>query len=150
MFGLGFGEIVIILILALVLLGPQRLPDAAKQLGKSLREFKKATDDLKSQFEGELYETPTRRPKLVDAPAPASPDGPPATVPPGGVPAAATVAPAATLDNVPGLEAAVAEAVPGGATQPVPAPHREGSAAAEQPPIAPEPPPAPPAAGKPS
>ncbi|HSB19083.1 MAG TPA: twin-arginine translocase TatA/TatE family subunit, partial [Anaeromyxobacteraceae bacterium] len=49
MFGLGFGEILIILVLALVLLGPSKLPDAAKQLGKGLREFKKATDDLRQQ-----------------------------------------------------------------------------------------------------
>ena len=66
MFGLGFGEILIILVLALILLGPTRLPDAAKQLGKTLREFKKATDDLKGQFEDELYadHRPARR--LID------------------------------------------------------------------------------------
>jgi sec-independent protein translocase protein TatB len=100
MFGLGFGEIVIILVLALVLLGPKRLPDVAKQLGKGLREFKKATDDLKSQFESELYAEDTKprdRPALVPQAPAAAPSGP---------------APAATAENVPGLEAATVEPTP--------------------------------------
>jgi sec-independent protein translocase protein TatB len=102
MFGLGFGEILIILVLALVLLGPSKLPDAAKQLGKGLREFKKATDDLRQQFEGELYSEPKpQRPRLVEPPpVPAAGE---AAAPPG------APAPAATADNVPGLEAALAE-----------------------------------------
>src|SRR5512142_2395338 len=103
MFGLGFGEIVIILVLALILLGPQRLPDVAKSLGKGLREFKKATDDLKDQCESELYaeDRPAQRPSLVPPPTPATPP-----------PAAADAAPPATADNVPGLEAATAEPAP--------------------------------------
>lgn len=127
MFGLGFGEIVIILVLALILLGPQRLPDAAKQLGKGLREFKKATDDLKSQFEGELYaDTRPSTPRRADpAPVAAAPDAPPALIPPGGVPAGGA-APAATADNVPGLEAALAEPTPAAPApvKPEPAPER--------------------------
>jgi sec-independent protein translocase protein TatB len=115
MFGLGFGEIIIVLVLALILLGPQRLPEVAKQLGKGLREFKKATDDLKQQFEGELYSDETRsasRPTLVP-PAPQAP-------PPG-----ASSAPPATAQNVPGLEAATAEVAPppqAEAKPPAPAP----------------------------
>jgi sec-independent protein translocase protein TatB len=99
MFGLSFGEIVIIAVLALLLLGPERLPEAAKTLGKGLREFKKATDDLKGQIETEIYadERKVPRPALVppvaSAPVP-GPAGPP---------------PAATAENVPGLEAALAE-----------------------------------------
>jgi sec-independent protein translocase protein TatB len=100
MFGLGFGEILIILVLALILLGPARLPEVAKQLGKGLRDFRKATDDLKGQFEREMYaeDRPRPKPSLVEptaaAPVPAPPPGP---------------APAATAENVPGLEAATAE-----------------------------------------
>jgi sec-independent protein translocase protein TatB len=105
MFGLGFGEILIILVLALLLLGPQKLPDAAKQLGKGLREFRKATDDLKQQFEGELYADTRPQRKLAET-APAG--GAPAAPAPD--PAAAGEAPPATADNVPGLEAALAEA----------------------------------------
>ncbi len=110
MFGLGMGEIVIILVLALILLGPQRLPDAAKQLGKGLREFRKATEDLKNQFESELYQEPKpSRPTLVETPGEKSQaEGP--GVPAGGVPRASSgEVPLATAENVPGLEAALAE-----------------------------------------
>ncbi len=104
MFGLGMGEIVIILVLALILLGPQKLPDAAKQLGKGLREFRRATEDLKQQFEGELYsEDKPSRPTLVDTPKPAPEATPGANVaPPAPVPTA-------TAQNVPGLDAALVE-----------------------------------------
>jgi sec-independent protein translocase protein TatB len=112
MFGLGMGEIMIILVLALVLLGPARLPDAAKSIGKAMRDFRKATDDVRSQVETVMYEEPktaASKPKLVDPPPPgASPPG----VPPGGVPAAAGEVPAASQQNVPGLEAALAEPAP--------------------------------------
>jgi sec-independent protein translocase protein TatB len=102
MFGLSFGEIVIIAVLALVLLGPDRLPDAAKTLGKGLRELRKATDDLKDQVETELYADVKRpaRPALV----------PPASVPQQPVPGPAGPPPVATAENVPGLDAALAEA----------------------------------------
>jgi sec-independent protein translocase protein TatB len=112
MFGLGMGEIVIILALALILLGPQKLPDAAKQLGKGLREFRKTTEDLKAQFEAELYAEPKpAKPTLVEPPA-ARGEGP-AGIPVGGVPAGAkTEVPVATAENVPGLEAALAEVKP--------------------------------------
>jgi len=109
MFGLGMGEIMIILVLALVLLGPARLPDAAKSIGKAMRDFRKATDDVKSQFETAMYEEPkpAAKPKLVDAPG-ATPPG----VPPGGVPAPSGEIPPASQQNVPGLDAALAEPAP--------------------------------------
>ncbi len=99
MFGLGFGEIVVILVLALVLLGPQKLPEVAKQLGKGLRDFRKATDDLKGQFERELYaDERAARPRIA----------PPTAAAP--VPAAAPQpVPPASVENVPGLDAALAE-----------------------------------------
>ncbi|HTP26296.1 MAG TPA: twin-arginine translocase TatA/TatE family subunit [Anaeromyxobacteraceae bacterium] len=101
MFGLGMGEILIILALALILLGPQKLPDAAKHIGKGLREFRKATEDLRSQFETELYASDTPKPTLVEPPPQSR-----APVSPG---ALASAVPAASVDNVPGLEAALAE-----------------------------------------
>src|SRR5712671_3018368 len=54
MFGLSMTEVVIILGLALLLLGPDQLPSIAKTLGKGMREIRKATDDLKSTFEQEM------------------------------------------------------------------------------------------------
>ncbi|MEW5855608.1 MAG: twin-arginine translocase TatA/TatE family subunit, partial [Myxococcota bacterium] len=47
MFGLGITELVIILVVALLFLGPEKLPEVAKTLGKGLRELRKATDDIK-------------------------------------------------------------------------------------------------------
>ena len=83
MFGLSFGEIVIIAVIALLLLGPDRLPDAAKTLGKGLREIRKATDDLKDQVEQEIYSDVKKpaRPALVP-PVPAQPVPGPAGPPP--------------------------------------------------------------------
>jgi sec-independent protein translocase protein TatB len=109
MFGLGFGEIVIIAILALLVLGPDRLPGAAKTVGKTLRDLRRATDDIKGQIETELYvdERKAAKPALVP-PVPAMPPRPAGPPPP------------ASADNVPGLEAALAE--PEVAPAPPPAP----------------------------
>ncbi len=46
MFNLGFSEIMIIGVLALLLIGPKQLPEVAKVLGRMMNEFKKATTDL--------------------------------------------------------------------------------------------------------
>ncbi len=123
MFGLGFGEIVVILVLALVLLGPQKLPEVAKQLGKGFRDFKKASDDLKNQFERELYADDAKqaRPRIAPPTAAAPvPSGPAAPVP------------AASPENVPGLDVALVEPAP-------PAPAAEGTGPAAAPPPAPPP-----------
>ena len=45
-FNIGAPELIIILIIALVVLGPGRLPDVAQSLGKSVREFRKAATDI--------------------------------------------------------------------------------------------------------
>lgn len=46
MFGLGFGELLVILVLALIFIGPKKIPELARSLGKGIREFQKAKDDL--------------------------------------------------------------------------------------------------------
>lgn len=51
MFGLGFQEVLLILFIALIVVGPGKLPDLARALGRGLAEFRKATSDLKSTFE---------------------------------------------------------------------------------------------------
>jgi sec-independent protein translocase protein TatB len=106
MFGLGFGEIVIVAILALVLLGPDRLPEAAKTIGKTIRDLKKATDGLKGQLEAEMYSVEKVVKKAFDEDQPATPPA----VPPVSAAAAARTGeppPAATAGNVPGLDAAL-------------------------------------------
>ncbi len=51
MFGIGVPEMLVILALALIVIGPSKLPDLAKSLGRALGEFKKATSDLKDSLE---------------------------------------------------------------------------------------------------
>lgn len=50
MFGMGMPELLLILVVALIVVGPRKLPDIAKGLGKGLSEFRKATDEIKSQI----------------------------------------------------------------------------------------------------
>lgn len=53
MFGLGPTELIVILVLALLVLGPNRIPEAAASLGKAIRSFRKATRELRDQIEVE-------------------------------------------------------------------------------------------------
>lgn len=53
MFGIGMPEMLIILAVALIFLGPKKLPELAKSLGKALGEFKRATSDLKQSIESD-------------------------------------------------------------------------------------------------
>jgi sec-independent protein translocase protein TatB len=106
MFGLSFGEIVIIAIVALLLLGPDKLPEAAKTLGKGLREIRKATDELKDQVEKEINLSEL----MADKPTPPKPSLVP-PVPAREIPGASGPPPAATAENVPGLELALAEPI---------------------------------------
>lgn len=46
MFGLGAGEILVIGVIALIFIGPKKLPELARGLGRGIREFQKAKDDL--------------------------------------------------------------------------------------------------------
>jgi len=52
MFGIGIPELLLILVVALIVLGPKRLPDVARTLGKGLAEFRKATADLTDELRG--------------------------------------------------------------------------------------------------
>jgi len=76
MFGIGMPELLLILGLALIVLGPKKLPELAKALGKGLAEFRRATDDLKNEFrqmEREVEEassSPLDDPPVETAPQP--------------------------------------------------------------------------------
>jgi TatA/E family protein of Tat protein translocase len=80
MFGLGPTELIVILVLALVLLGPNKLPSVAVSLGKAIRQFRKATQDLSNQLEiDEDVKAPFRELKAAirDEPPPYVPPAPP-------------------------------------------------------------------------
>ncbi len=51
---LGMPEMIFILLLALVIVGPKKLPEVARQLGKFLAEFKRASNEFKHQIEAEM------------------------------------------------------------------------------------------------
>jgi TatA/E family protein of Tat protein translocase len=53
---LGFSEMLMIFVIALLVFGPKKLPELGKSLGKGIREFKKATEDLKANWEDHVKE----------------------------------------------------------------------------------------------
>jgi TatA/E family protein of Tat protein translocase len=86
---LGMPELMMILVLALLLFGPKKLPEIGKQVGKALGEFKRASNDLKRTIEDEMEKASEGlNVKLDDPPKaeapkpePAKAEGPPAIDP---------------------------------------------------------------------
>ncbi len=71
MFGLGFGELVLIFLIALIFIGPKKLPELAKGLGQGIKEFQKAAKGFSDQMQETQAPTPptvhTEVAKLTDA-----------------------------------------------------------------------------------
>ena len=56
MFNIGPAEIIVILLIALLVVGPKRLPEVGRTIGKGLREFRRASDEVRYSFESHLDE----------------------------------------------------------------------------------------------
>lgn len=75
MFNIGAGELIVILVVALLILGPKRLPELARGIGKFMREFRRQTDDVRNVVEREFY----RMDQELEAPLPPAAASPEAT-----------------------------------------------------------------------
>ena len=93
MFGIGMTELLVILVVALIVFGPTKLPELARSLGKAMNEFRRASNDLRASF-NEAVEPPAPRPPVPPAiAAPTPPEKPapldqPPTAPAAGAPPA--------------------------------------------------------------
>ena len=81
MFGIGMTELMVIFVIGLVVLGPKRLPELARTLGKSLAEFRRASNDLRREFMSVTEDAQIAPPVLA-----------PRTTPPAAAPAPPQVA----------------------------------------------------------
>lgn len=68
MFGLGVGEIIIILVVALIFIGPKKLPELARGLGKGMREFQNAARGIQETIKNPA--PPEQSQQIADKPVP--------------------------------------------------------------------------------
>ena len=73
MLNIGPQELILILIVALVVVGPQRLPELGRTIGKALREFRKIQDDVKDTIKFDLNDEPEPYVRPKKSPTPGAP-----------------------------------------------------------------------------
>jgi sec-independent protein translocase protein TatA len=77
---IGFPELLVIFVIALIVFGPRRLPEIGKALGQGINEFKRASKDLQNRLEEEIEQD--RQASTTATPEAAAPANPPQTPPP--------------------------------------------------------------------
>ena len=77
MFGIGTAEILIVLVIALLLLGPKEIPKIARTIGKGMRELERAKDELKQTIEFEAEKDEADSKETGDTEEPSDKDSPP-------------------------------------------------------------------------
>jgi TatA/E family protein of Tat protein translocase len=83
MFGtLGGPELVLILVVALIVFGPRKLPDIGKSLGRMMAEFRKASNEFRRTIEDEVEAEKPRPPEQLPPPAMDVPSAPPTAAEP--------------------------------------------------------------------
>jgi sec-independent protein translocase protein TatB len=90
---MGFSETIFLFFLALLIFGPKKLPEIARQVGKALNEFKRASNEFKSQITSEISQLELENQRQILPPA----------EPPAGAVASAPAAlePSGTLETLP-------------------------------------------------
>jgi TatA/E family protein of Tat protein translocase len=98
MLDIGFQEILVLMVIALLVFGPDKLPDLGRRLGRAMREFRRASDEFRSTIETNLQiheesilppsapVTPSSEPGAAETAVPGSPSLDEATAPPAGEP----------------------------------------------------------------
>jgi Tat protein translocase TatB subunit len=66
MFGIGFPELVVIMVVALIVVGPSKLPELAKSLGKAFNEFRRMADEVKETLEEEVLKEEEKKEDVTD------------------------------------------------------------------------------------
>ncbi len=86
MFGIGMPELLLILAVALIVLGPKKLPEMARALGRGLAEFRRTTDDMKRELQTATDELETPPPTESTHSEPSGEGTPANTISPAGDP----------------------------------------------------------------
>ena len=129
MFNVGAGELILIVVVALLVLGPQKLPEFARTIGKFVREFRRQTDEVRTVVEREFYKMDQ---EMMDEPRPQvhppTPAALPSPVPAAPLSVTSAAAPEDQAATAAALEAAEAVALASATPSPTAEPSTPGAA----------------------